>query len=113
VVLTGDFHSNLVNDLRADDRKTELPVVATEFIGTSISSSGNGEDKREEWESIMAENACLRFLNDERGYVRCTVTPKTCQADFRVVDDVTRPGGQMKTRSSFVIEDGQTGAKQA
>jgi alkaline phosphatase D len=113
VVLTGDFHSNLVNDLRADDRKTDLPVVATEFIGTSISSSGNGEDKREEWESIMAENPCLRFLNDQRGYVRCTVTPKTWHSDFRVVDDVTRPGGKVSTRASFVIEDGRAGAKQA
>src|SRR6185503_104594 len=42
VVLTGDIHSNWVNDLRADDRKPETPVVATEFVGTSVSSGGNG-----------------------------------------------------------------------
>ncbi len=35
VVLTGDIHSNWVNDLRVDDRKAESPVVATEFVGTS------------------------------------------------------------------------------
>ena len=42
VVLTGDIHSNWVNDLRVDDRKPDTPVVATEFVGTSISSGGNG-----------------------------------------------------------------------
>ena len=42
VVLTGDIHSNWVNDLRVDDRKPETPVVATEFVGTIVSSGGNG-----------------------------------------------------------------------
>jgi alkaline phosphatase D len=113
VVLTGDFHANLVNNLRADDRKPELPVVATEFVGTSISSSGNGEDKREEWNSLMAENACLRFLNDQRGYVRCTVTPDAWRSEFRVVESVTEPGAPIKTRATFAIEAGKPGAVEA
>ena len=41
VVLTGDIHSNWVNDLRVDDRRHEQPVVATEFVGTSITTGGN------------------------------------------------------------------------
>ena len=45
VVLTGDIHSNWVNELRIDDRKPDEAVIATEFVGTSISSGGNGEDK--------------------------------------------------------------------
>jgi alkaline phosphatase D len=113
VVLTGDFHSNLVIDLRVDDRKVELPVVGTEFIGTSISSAGDGDDKREQWQSMMAENPCLHFLNDQRGYVRCTITPDAWRTDFRVVDYVTRPGAPIKTRASFVIESGIPGAKPA
>jgi len=42
VVLSGDIHSNWVNNLHVDDRKPETPVVATEFVGTSITSKGNG-----------------------------------------------------------------------
>ena len=42
IVLSGDIHSNWVNDLRVDDRLPETPVVATEFVGTSLSSGGNG-----------------------------------------------------------------------
>ena len=48
VVLTGDIHSNWVNDLRVDDRQADSPVVATEFVGTSISTGGNGYDKSRE-----------------------------------------------------------------
>jgi alkaline phosphatase D len=111
IVLTGDFHSNFVNDLRVDDRKAELPVVGTEFVGTSISSSGDGEDRRAEWKSIMAENPGVKFLNDQRGYARCTVTPDAWRTDFRVLENVSEPGAPIKTRASFVIENGQPGAK--
>src|SRR5690606_34136360 len=45
VVLTGDIHSNWVNNLRVDDRQPDTAIVATEFVGTSISSGGNGIDK--------------------------------------------------------------------
>jgi alkaline phosphatase D len=113
IVLTGDFHSNVVNDLRVDDSKAELPVVATEFVGTSISSAGDGEDRREDWSSLMAENPGLKFFNDQRGYTRCTVTPETWRTDFQIVEKVTTPGSPIKTRASFVIENGKAGAEPA
>jgi alkaline phosphatase D len=39
VVLTGDFHSAAVADLRADPFDTSLPVIGSEFMASSISSS--------------------------------------------------------------------------
>lgn len=110
VVLAGDIHSNWVNDLRVDDRKPELPVVATEFVGTSISSGGNGTDRPARLEALMAENPCVRFHNAQRGYVRCTLTPRTWRSDYVVVDDVLRPGGKASVRASFVVEAGRPGA---
>jgi alkaline phosphatase D len=113
VVLTGDIHSNWVNDLRVDDRKPETPVVATEFVGTSISSSGNGVDKPAGLEKLLAENPCLRFHNQQRGYVLCTITPELWRSDFRIVADVTKPGAAVATRASFAIESGHAGAEPA
>jgi len=113
IVLTGDSHANWVNELRVDDREHDTPVVATEFMGTSISSAGDGQDKLDEWEAITSRNPAVRFLNGERGYVRCTVTPDAWQSDFRVVEYVSRPGALVKTRASFVVESGQPGVKQA
>ena len=40
VVLTGDIHSNWVNDLKVDFDDPDSPTLATEFVGTSISSGG-------------------------------------------------------------------------
>ena len=38
VVVTGDIHSNWVNDLRSGFDRPDRPVVATEFVGTAITS---------------------------------------------------------------------------
>ena len=113
IVLSGDIHSNWVNDLRVDDRKVETPVVATEFVGTSISTGGNGVDKPAGLDVLLAENPCVRFHNQQRGYVRCTVTPKLWRTDFRTVADITKPGAPAETRASFVVEVGERGAKPA
>lgn len=113
VVLTGDIHSNWVNDLRVDDLRPESPVVATEFVGTSISSGGNGQASPPELDSLLAENPCVRFHNRERGYVACELTPESWRSDYIVVDDVTKPGGNVTCRASFAIEAGRPGAEPA
>lgn len=113
VVLTGDIHANWVNNLRVDDRVEEQPVVATEFVGTSISSGGNGVAVPDDIDDVTSHNSCVQFYNRERGYVRCTLTPQTWTSDYVVVDDITRPGGNVSTRASFVIEAGQAGAHDA
>ena len=111
VVLTGDIHSNWVNDLRVDDRKAELPIVGTEFVATSISSGGNGQRIPTGLETLMSRNPAVKFHNKERGYVRCTVTPQAWMSDYVVVEDVTQPGGKTQTRASFAVEAGQPGAQ--
>jgi alkaline phosphatase D len=111
VVITGDNHANWVNDLRVDDLRTNTPVVATEFVGTSISSGGNGSEYDERARQLMAENPGVKFFNGERGYVRCTVTPKTWQSDFRTVAQIEKPGAPIVTRATYVIESGEPGAK--
>jgi alkaline phosphatase D len=113
VVLTGDIHSNWVNDLRVDDLKPETPVIATEFVGTSISSGGNGPQTIKDLDTFMAANPCIKFHNRERGYVRCVVTPTTWTSDYVVVEDVLKEGGKVLTRQSFVVEAGTPGAKKA
>jgi alkaline phosphatase D len=111
IVITGDAHTNWVNELRTDDREPGTPIVATEFMGTSISSAGDGQDKPDDWEAITSQNPCVRFLNGQRGYVRCVVSPQTWQSDFRVVEYVSRPGAPVTTHSSFVVESSEPGVK--
>lgn len=112
VVITGDVHANWANDLKADFDDPDSPIVGAEFVGTSITSGGNGSDLREETPSILEENPHIRFFNDYRGYVRCTVTPDRWQTDYRVLPYVNQPGARLYTRASFVLESGKPGMKQ-
>ena len=113
VVLTGDIHSNWVNELHVDDRKPDEGVIATEFVGTSLTSGGNGNAKPSGLEKLLADNPCVKFHNRERGYVRCRVTPETWTSDYVAVDEVQKPGGKCFTRASFVVEAGNPHVKPA
>ena len=111
IVLTGDIHSNWVNDLKVDYESENTPVVGTEFVGTSISSGGDGVDTQDSTAAMLLENPWVKFFNAQRGYVRCAVTADQCVADYLVLDYVTRPGSPISTRASFVVENGRPGAQ--
>lgn len=111
VVLTGDIHSNWVNDLKVDFDRPEDPTVATEFVGTSITSGGNGTADHKDADSLLAENPFVRFFNAQRGYVSCTVTPQEWRSDYQIVEYIDRPGAPLVTRGSFVVESGTPGAQ--
>jgi alkaline phosphatase D len=104
VVLTGDIHNNWANDLHVDFDNPRSQPVATEFVGTSISSGGNGVDKPKNLDSLLSENPFVRFHNAERGYVQCVVTDKEWRTNFQVVEYVDKPGAPKVTRASFVVE---------
>ena len=112
VVVTGDLHTNWVNDLKLDFDRPASPTVGTEFAGTSISSSGDGVDMAPQGENALAHNPHIKFFNAQRGYVRCGVTPDRLQADFRVMPYVTRPDAPIATRASYVVENGIPGAQE-
>ena len=111
VVLTGDIHSNWVNDLKIDFDRPESPTVATEFVGTSISSGGDGVAVDDYVRAILDQNPFVRFFNKERGYVSCTVTPSEWRADYQVVEKVSEKGAPLVTRASFRVEEGKAGAE--
>ncbi|MGC4031190.1 MAG: alkaline phosphatase D family protein [Tepidisphaeraceae bacterium] len=98
VVLTGDVHANYVNDLRVDDREADKPIVAAEFVGTSIASGGDGEDQPKGVGRLLSDNPGLRYHNRERGYVRCTLTPKLWNTDYVTVAKVTEANADAKVR---------------
>lgn len=106
VVLTGDIHSNWANELRVDDRKEDQPLVGTEFVATSLTSGGNGREKPSNLDSILSNNACVKFHNAERGYILCDVTPESWTSDYKVIDEVLKPGGKTTSRARFVVEAG-------
>lgn len=106
VVLTGDEHQNYAGELYLDSRNPEGAPVAAEFVTTSISSSGDGQDQRAEGRRYLADNPFLKFNNAQRGYVVCDVTPERWQTEFKVMDKVSEKGGTLTTRAKFAVASG-------
>lgn len=48
--------------------------MGSEFVGTSISTGGNGSDTIQGGLEQMEENLHIKFYNQQRGYVRYTVS---------------------------------------
>lgn len=112
VVITGDRHQNHAANLRRDFADPESPVVASEFIGTSISSGGDGVDMNPSGRNLLAANPDLKFFNAQRGYVRVQLEHGLWRSDFRVVPYIRRPGAPIQTRATFVVQDGIPGVVQ-
>lgn len=111
VVVSGDIHSFWANDLHLDPRDTASPLVAHEFVGTSITSHGP------DYAALMrnmADNPQIRFCDTrQRGYMLLEIERQHLTAHFRAVSDVTDPQASLATLRSFVIENGALGLQGA
>jgi len=95
-VITGDIHSHWVHDCKPDFDDPESPVVATEYVGTSISTSGFNGTSAAFRQDFFPNNPTLRFFEgDAHGYGILEVTQEAVTNTFRVVgtsDTLGRPG---------------------
>jgi alkaline phosphatase D len=111
VVIGGDIHSFWVADLKLDFGDPNAPTVATEFVGTSVTSEGV---PYEVFNGFLQENPHIRFFESrERGYVLVDVSPELWRTDLRAVDTITEPEATARTLGSYVVERGKAGAQPA
>jgi alkaline phosphatase D len=114
VVITGDIHSAFVMNVTRDAlRPEDSPTIATEFIGTSISSGRDGSDRWAQLANYETTVPNMKYHSARRGYVRCEVTPDRWTSDYRVVPYVMRPGAPVATAATYVVENGKPGAAKA
>ena len=104
IVVTGDVHSNWVAELKTNFDDPTSRTIAPEFIGTSMSSGGDGNEGT--FDRIHSLNPHVKFQNARRGYVCVELTRQTCRADYRMVPFVTKPGAPVSTVASFTVESG-------
>lgn len=107
-VLTGDVHNAWVGELKADFDNEKSATVGTEFVATSITSTGDGAESTPAAEAIVAKNSHIKFFNDRRGYTLHEATPTKMTAHFRAVPFVSKPDAPLETKASFVVEAGSS-----
>ncbi|MCC2977099.1 alkaline phosphatase D family protein [Sphingomonas sp. PL-96] len=105
VVLTGDEHQSFAGELRTRGGTGE--VVAVEFVTTSITSGGDGADRRAGTDRILANNPFLKFTGDRRGYAICDVTSERWQTQARIVRSVSTPDAPVDTLATFTVPAGE------
>jgi alkaline phosphatase D len=111
VVIGGDIHAFHVGNLKTDFDDAKAPVVASEFIGTSITSQGWAQKRMDD---LRADNPHVLLADSaHRGYVRVEVTPASLKVDLRAMDNVQARDAACRTLATFVVEDGKPGPKLA
>jgi alkaline phosphatase D len=111
VVLTGDWHSTFVNDLKADFADPDSPTIATEFVVTAVTTGGDDNGYDDYYGPMVPNNPHIKFFDgDGRGYMAVEVTPERWRTDVRMVESVIDPAAGIRTAASFVVEDGRPGA---
>ncbi len=106
VVLGGDVHHNRASELSRNFDDPASRSIGVEFVATSISSGGDGKDPPAKAQKLMSANPHLKFYNNQRGYVRHTVDPARWQADYMVLDKVSKPNQPVTKAAGFVVESG-------
>ncbi len=111
VVASGDIHSFFANDLKLDFDDPKSPIVATEFVGTSISSYGPPYDPIER---ALPDNPHIHFFESRRrGYVVVDLQRDRMQVQMRAVSDAHDPQAAIETLKSYVVESGRPGVVEA
>ncbi len=108
VFWAGDIHSFWVTDLHAEADKPDSPVVATEFVGSSVTSDG---PPYEAFNKILPLNPHVKFFDSrQRGYMSVELKEQQMLTHFRVISDPRDPAAGVSTLKSFVVESGRAGA---
>lgn len=83
------------------------PIVASEFVGTSIMSPGPPYDRFSAW---LADNPHVRFFDSrQRGYVSVDLRPQRMEVAYRAISNSADPSAELTTLRRFVVEDGKPG----
>ena len=111
VVLGGDVHRFVAADLRARPNDAASPVIASEFVGGSISSRGASRRAMEELRRDNPDVAHAR--GDERGYALIEATPKALQCEFRATVHPVAADARFQAQARFAVEAGAAGVRAA
>ena len=109
VVIGGDVHLFWVADLHAQPDQAQSPVIASEFVCTSITSQGPTQASVD---TLLKQNPHLKYGHSEhRGYVRVELTAQQWRADLRALENEKTPNSNCQTLARFVVESDRPGAQ--
>ena len=110
VVITGDIHLSGLGVVTEDGTDPTTEPVATELVGTSISSSFPAAFV-DAIGAIAGASPAVHYAEARhRGYVVVEVTPDELRADYRYVSTTAEPEAELSTGASWRVRRRQPGA---
>lgn len=104
VFIGGDIHSFWISEIHRDFDDLTSEIIATEFVGTSISSNSLDYNMLA---AILPQNPHVKFFESRlRGYVKCDISPSLWQAQLKVVDTVKKANSKLSTLATFHVKTG-------
>jgi alkaline phosphatase D len=111
VVIGGDVHCFNVSQLKLDFDDPASPVIASEFVGTSITSQAWSQERMNQY---LPDNPhILLGESRHRGYVRVDLARERWTSDLRIMETVQRRDASCSTLATYVVEDGKPGPVKA
>jgi len=111
VVIGGDIHSFWANELKIDNSDRRAPPVATEFVGTSVTSFGPPYDT---FMKFLPDNPHVKFFESrKRGYVLVDTDRQRMDVKMQIVSDAADPKATLSTLKRWTVENGRAGPQAA
>jgi alkaline phosphatase D len=111
VVLGGDVHRHVAADLRVRPNDRASPVVASEFVGGSITSRGASPAAMA---SLRRDNPDVAYARgDRRGHAVIEITPQLLECQMRTTNHPVLAEARFETAARFVVEAGRAGVQAA
>ena len=107
VLIGGDVHSFNVSQLKRNFDDPDSPVVASEFVTTSITSQAWSQERLNQY---LPDNPHILLGESRyRGYTRVDLTPQRWSADLRIVESVQQRDAGCRTLATYLVEDAKPG----
>ncbi|GBQ60616.1 alkaline phosphatase D family protein [Komagataeibacter swingsii] len=107
IIFSGDYHSFFASNIRTRPHDEKKPIVASEILGTSITSLGPAY---ENIQKILPLNPDIKFFDSrKRGYVIADFSPRNMTARLMGITDIRDPASSVSVEKTYVIERGNAG----
>lgn len=107
VVLGGDIHASVIGEVHEDFSRPGSPVVAAEFVGTSVTAEGWSQAA---YDARLKKNPHLKYANSaSRGYIGIEASATECRARVRTLESEKKIDSAISTAAEFRVEAGRMG----
>jgi alkaline phosphatase D len=111
VFIGGDVHTHFVSNVRANFDDPRSAIIASEFVGTSITSEAGAQDKLD---ALKPNNPHVLMADgSKRGYAVMELNATLLKASMRQIDSEKMRESKVEASTDFVVEPGKPEIRKA